>query len=242
MLLAIDVGNSQIGIGLFEGKRLLKSCFFPKDDCKEFPLKRFIGKKKVITVFIASVVPSLTKKIALFCQKEFSLKPKIIGAKDCGIPIKTDNPKEVGVDRVLNALAAFSIYRKSAIIVDAGTATTIDLVSEKGAYLGGIILPGLGISAEALSEKTALLPRVKIKRPKTLIGKDTISCIQSGIVYGSAEAISGLIRRIKRDYKKKLVVIGTGGGIKVLAPLIKSIDKIEPHLTLKALAFIGNKK
>ena len=144
------------------------------------------------------------------------------------------------MDRVLNALAAFSLYRKPAIIVDTGTATTIDLVSEKGAYLGGIILPGLGISAGALSERTALLPEVKIEKPESLIGKNSVSAIQSGIIYGSAEAIAGLIGRIKKDWKRKdVMVIGTGGWIKLLAPLIKSIDKIEPHLTLKGLALLG---
>ncbi|HCG76519.1 MAG: pantothenate kinase [bacterium (Candidatus Ratteibacteria) CG_4_10_14_3_um_filter_41_18] len=239
VLLAIDIGNSQIDLGLFRGKRLIKSSFFPKEDWRKFPLKKFIGEKKVSRVFIASVVPSLTGKIALSCRRNLSLKPEIIKAKDCGIPIKIKNPKEVGVDRVLNALAAFSVYRKPAIIVDAGTATTLDLVSEKGAYLGGIILPGLRISAEALAEKTALLPKIPIKRPKTLMGKGTISAIQSGIIYGSAEAIAGLIRKIKKDYRKKLLVIGTGGWIETLAPLIKSIDNIQPYLTLKGLALIG---
>ncbi|MCK4245525.1 MAG: type III pantothenate kinase [Candidatus Omnitrophica bacterium] len=242
MLLAIDIGNSRIGVGLFQGRRLLKSCFFPKDDWKKFSLKRFVGKKKVSNVFIASVVPSLTKRFAFFCQKNLSLKPRIIEARDCNILVKTDNPEEVGVDRVLNALAAFSLYRKPAIIVDTGTATTIDLVSEKGAYLGGIILPGLGISAEVLAERTALLPEVKIEKPKSLIGKNSVSAIQSGIIYGSAESISGLIGRIKKSWKRKnVIVIGTGGWMDILAPLVKSIDKIEPNLTLKGLALIGTR-
>ena len=239
MLLAIDIGNSQINLALFREENLVKACFFPKDDWKKFPFKKFIGKKEVNKIFLASVVPSLTKKVALFCKKNLSLKAKIIIAEDCGIPIRIKNPKEVGVDRVLNTLAAFSIYRKAAIIVDTGTTTTIDLVSGKGAYLGGIILPGLGISAEALAGKTALLPEVKLKTPKSLIGKDTISAIQSGIIYGSAESISGLIKGIKKEYKKNLLVVGTGGWIKLLAPLVKTIDKIEPHLTLKGLAILG---
>ena len=242
MLLAIDVGNSQINLALFREKNLVKAHFFPKDDWRKFPLKKFIGKKKVNKIFLASVVPSLTKKLALFCRQNLSLKPKIITAEDCGIPIRIKNPKEVGVDRVLNALAASSIYHQPTIIVDTGTATTIDLVSEKGAYLGGIISPGLRISVEALAEKTALLPEVKLKKPKSLIGKDTISAIQSGIIYGSAESISGLIKKIKKEYKKNLLVIGTGGWIKVLAPLIKTIDKIEPHLTLKGLALLSATK
>ncbi len=241
-LLAIDVGNSQIGLALFREKNLVKAHFFPKDDWKKFPLKKFIGKKEVNKIFLASVVPSLTKKISLLCQKNLSVKPRIITAEDCGVPIKTKNPKEVGVDRVLNALAASSIYHQPTIIVDTGTATTIDLVSEKGDYLGGIILPGLRISVEALAEKTALLPEVKLTPPRSLVGKDTISAIQSGIVYGSAESISGLIKRIKKEYKKNLLVIGTGGWIKLLAPLIKSIDKIEPHLPLKGLALLNTRK
>jgi len=239
MLLALDVGNSRINLALFREENLVKAHFFPKDDWKKFPLKKFIGKKEVNKIFLASVVPSLTKKVALLCRQNLSLKPKIITVEDCGIPIKIKNPKEVGVDRVLNALAASSIYHQPTIIVDTGTATTIDLVSEKGAYLGGIILPGLRISVEALAEKTALLPEVKLKKPKSLIGKDTINAIQSGIIYGSAESISGLIKRIKKEYKKNLLVVGTGGWIKVLAPLIKIIDKIEPHLTLRGLAILG---
>ena len=198
MLLAIDVGNSRINFTLFREENLVKTRFFPKDDWKKFPLNKFIGKRKVNKIFLASVVPSLTKKVALFCRQNLSLKPKIITAEDCGVPIKIKNPKEVGVDRVLNALAASSIYHQPAIIVDTGTATTIDLVSEKGAYLGGIILPGLRISVEALAEKTALLPEVELKKPKSLIGKDTINAIQSGIIYGSAESVSGLIKRIKK--------------------------------------------
>ncbi len=238
MLLAIDIGNSQINLALFREENLVKANFFPRDDWQKFPLKKFIGKKEVDAIFLASVVPSLTKKVAFFCRQNLSLKPKIITAEDCGIPIKIKNPKEVGVDRVLNALAVFSIDHQPTIIVDTGTATTIDLVSEKGAYLGGIILPGLKISVEALAEKTALLPEVKIKKPKSLIGKDTISAIQSGIIYGSAESISGLIARMKKESKKNLLVVGTGGWIKILAPLVKTIDKIEPHLTLKGLALL----
>ena len=242
MLLAIDIGNSQINLALFREENLVKADFFPKDDWKKFPFKKFIGKKEVNKIFLASVVPSLTKRIALFCQKNLSVKPRVITAEDCGIPIRIKNPKEVGVDRVLNALAASSIYHQPTIIVDTGTATTIDLVSGKGAYLGGIILPGLGISAEALAKKTALLPEVKIKKPQSLLGKDTISAIQSGIIYGSAESISGLIKGIKKEYKKNLLVVGTGGWIKLLAPLVKTIDKIEPHLTLKGLAILGVRK
>jgi type III pantothenate kinase len=154
------------------------------------------------------------------------------------MPIFYDNPKEVGADRIVNAVAAYDKYKQDSIIVDFGTATTFDYVSKKGEYMGGCIAPGIVISSEALFERASKLPRVEFSRPKTVITKDTVSAMQAGIMFGYAGLVDGIVERMKAEVKSQPLVIATGGLAKVVAPETKSIDKIEEMLTLEGLRII----
>jgi type III pantothenate kinase len=156
------------------------------------------------------------------------------------MPIFYDNPKEVGADRIVNAVAAYDKYRRESIIVDFGTATTFDYVSPKGEYMGGCIAPGIVISSEALFTRASKLPRVEFSKPKTVITKDTVSAIQAGIMFGYAGLVDGIVERMKAEVKSKPLVIATGGLARVVAPETKSIEKIEEMLTLEGLRLIYN--
>jgi type III pantothenate kinase len=154
------------------------------------------------------------------------------------MPIFYDNPKEVGADRVVNAVAAYEKYRRDCIIVDFGTATTFDYVSARGEYMGGCISPGIMISIEALFERAAKLPRVELSRPKTVVAKDTVSSMQAGILFGYAGLVDGIVRRMKAEVKSEPVVIATGGLARVVAAEAKSIDVVDDMLTLEGLRII----
>jgi len=173
------------------------------------------------------------------CVKYFNVKPLIVGPGiKTGMPIFYDNPKEVGADRIVNAVAAYNKYRKESIIVDFGTATTFDYVSPKGEYMGGCIAPGIVISIEALFERASKLPRVEFSKPKTVITKDTVSAIQAGIMFGYAGLVDGIVNRMKAEVKTKPLVLATGGLANVIAPETKTIEKIEDMLTLDGLRII----
>ncbi len=173
------------------------------------------------------------------CKKYFNVKPIIVepGIKT-GMPILYDNPKEVGADRIVNAVAAYEKYGGDIIIVDFGTATTFDYVSKKGEYMGGCISPGIMIASEALFNKTAKLPRVEIGRPKSVIGKDTVSSMQAGILFGYAGLVDGLVDRIKSEVKSDPKVIATGGLATIIAAETKSINIVDEMLTLEGLRII----
>jgi len=176
------------------------------------------------------------------CKKYFHIKPLIVGPGiKTGMPIFYDNPKEVGADRIVNAVAAFERYKTDVIVVDFGTATTFDYVSAKGEYMGGCISPGIMISSEALFQKAARLPRVEISRPKTVVGKDTVSSMQAGILYGYAGLVDGIVERIKEEVKSNPKVIATGGLAKVIADETKSIHVVDEMLTLEGLRIIYNR-
>jgi type III pantothenate kinase len=161
---------------------------------------------------------------------------------DSGISIKYPCPEELGADRIVNATAAYHLYKSPVIIVDFGTATTFCAISGKGDYLGGIIVPGIGISAEALFEKTALLPRIELVKPGTVIGKGTVESMQSGIIYGFAELVDGIVKRMKKEFSSAAKVIATGGWAELIASESKTIDEIVPFLTLKGLKIIYERK
>ncbi|MGD8723782.1 MAG: type III pantothenate kinase, partial [Desulfobacterales bacterium] len=191
---------------------------------------------------ISCVVPPMVTILDAFCRKYIGHPPKWVDAKNCaGMPILLKNPGEIGADRIVNAVAAFHRYRKSLIVVDFGTATTFDAISEKGEYLGGAISPGIGIASEALFLKASKLPRVEIfNPPENVIGKDTIGSIQSGIIFGYAGLVDGIVRRMQLEMGTNPKVIATGGLAELLFNVSETIEAVEPALTLAGLKVIAN--
>jgi len=208
MLLAIDVGNTNITFGLFDERKLVKQW-----RCLTDKLLVPSSKFPVTSVVICSVVPSLDQRIKAKVQRLFNVKPFFVTAENItGIKVKVKNKKEVGADRVVDALAAYKLYGGPCIVVDFGTATTFDVVSAKGEYLGGAIAPGISLARDALYHQTAKLPKVEIKAPKNVIGKDTVSAMQSGLVYGYVSMVEGMIRKLKVERRALNVsVVATGG-------------------------------
>jgi len=198
-----------------------------------------ISTKSISDIIISCVVPPMLNILEPLCEKYFHIKPLIVepGIKT-GMPIQYDNPREVGADRIVNAVAAFEKYKTDLIIIDFGTATTFDYVSAKGEYLGGCIAPGIVISSEALFERASKLPRVEFKKPKTIIAKDTISSMQAGIMFGYAGLVDGIVERMKAEAKSNPKVIATGGLAVVIAPETKSIEVVDENLTLEGLRII----
>lgn len=241
MLLAIDIGNTNIVVGLFDDDKLIKSNrFISKTNAfQDYFFKKLSQFKrlKIKAVIIASVVPQINKKIRSAIVKLFDIEPFFINADSFKglLEINVKNKSEVGADRLINAYAAKKIYGKPIIIIDFGTATTICAVDKKGRYLGGAIAPGIAISRDALQEKTAKLPLVDLKFPKKVIGHNTVSAIQSGILLGYLGLIEGLVKRFKQELDYNAKVIATGGLAKIISSKTDIIDKIDMDLTLKGL-------
>jgi type III pantothenate kinase len=254
MLLVIDVGNTNTVLGLFDEDSLQHDWRIRTEidhTIDEYGVLiynlyqsiRMKAKeiKAVTAIIISCVVPPMLNILEPLCIKYFNIKPLIVGPGiKTGMPIFYDNPKEVGADRIVNAVAAYENYHKESIIVDFGTATTFDYVSPKGEYMGGCIAPGIVISSEALFEKASKLPRVEFSKPKTVITKDTISAMQAGIMFGYAGLVDGIVERMKAEVKTNPLVIATGGLAQIVARETKSIDKIEEMLTLDGLRIIYN--
>lgn len=231
MLLAIDIGNTSINNGIFDGEVLKKSFRIPSNARNLRSTYQRRSGKDIKKVIIVSVVPQVLKNV----ERALNRKIMVVGRDvDSGIKNLYKNPKQVGHDRLVNARAAYELYGGSSIVVDFGTAITIDVVNKKKEYLGGVIMPGVEISLEALSNKAELLPKVKLQKPKGVLGKDTRQSMINGAVYGFSSMCDGIIARYGR---KK--VIATGGMSRLIAPYCKSIDKIDPELTLKGLRLIG---
>ena len=252
MLIVIDVGNTNTVLGLFDGKHLLHDWRIRTEidhTIDEYgvliynlylstPMK-VKEMKSLSAIIISCVVPPMLNILEPLCIKYFNIKPLIVGPGiKTGMPIFYDNPKEVGADRIVNAVAAYEKYHKECIIVDFGTATTFDYISPKGEYMGGCIAPGIVISSEALFEKASKLPRVEFSKPKTVITKDTVSAMQAGIMYGYAGLVDGIVDRMKAEVKTNPLVIATGGLANIIAPETKTIEKIEEMLTLDGLRII----
>jgi len=199
--------------------------------------------RKVEAVIIASVVPPIMYSLEHAIRKYFKLEPIIIGPGiKTGINIKYENPREVGADRIVNAVAAFEIYGGPLIIVDFGTATTFCAITSKGEYLGGVICPGIKVSAEALFQKTAKLPRIDLVKPDSVIGRNTVASMQSGIIYGYVGQVDYIIKRMKREMKEENIkVIATGGLARLIASESETIDDINRLLTLEGLRIIYDK-
>lgn len=244
MLLAIDIGNTTIALGIFEGEKLVGHWRLSADRKKTVDeygilLSTLIGSREVKGIIISSVVPPLLNIFQEVSERCLHISPLLIGMEiETGISIKYPRPKELGADRIVNATAAYHLYKGPVIIVDFGTATTLCALSGKGDYLGGTIAPGIGISVEALFKKTALLPRIELVRPERVIGESTVKSMQSGIIYGFAELVDGLVERMKREFSPRAKVLATGGWAELIASESKSIDEIVPFLTLKGLKII----
>ncbi len=250
MLLAIDIGNSNIVIGVFQGEKLLATWRVAtalhkmSDEYSALILNlmphKNIKPQNIKEAIICSVVPSLLATFEELCRSYFKVKPLIVEAGiKTGIRIAMDNPREVGADRVVNSAAALHLHGGPLIVIDFGTATTFDAVSKDGEYLGGAIAPGINISAEALFMRTAKLPQVELVAPRRAIGKNSITAMQSGIIFGYVGLIEGIVARIKKELGGQVKVIATGGLAENITKETKIIDTIEKDLTLTGLRLIN---
>ena len=249
MLLAIDIGNTNIKIGVFDGDELkatwnVATGIHRTTDEYGGVLLNLMERKKVspseITgVALCSVVPPLLPAFVELCTKYLHSEALVVEAGvKTGMRIRLDNPREVGSDRVVDAVAAQHLYGKPLIIVDLGTATTFSVVSQEGDYLGGAIAPGIVIATEALYTRTAALPRIRLNRPEQAIGRNTITAMQSGVIFGHVGLIEGMIQRIEQELGSKAKVIATGGQAYFLAQEIPAIEMVNPDLTLIGLRLI----
>ena len=243
MLIAIDIGNTNITLGIFEQNKIVKSWRLATDITRtEDEYGIFIQKlietakleKAVDSAVISSVVVQLTEKIKIALEKYLGLNALIISHKvKTGITLKTDNPSQIGADRIVNACAAAALYPTPAIVVDFGTATSFDIVNNRNEFVGGIITAGMKIQAEALSNKTSKLPKLNIEAPEHTIGRNTIEAMLSGIVRGHAAMIDGLISECEKELGQKATIIATGGYSSVISNYLKrKFDYINPDLTL----------
>lgn len=253
LLLVIDVGNTNTVMGVFDGDALkhtwrIRTERNTTEDEFNVLVTALFARSQIVfeeieKCVISCVVPPMVNILDAFGKKYLGHAPHWIDAQSYpAMPILGDNPDEVGSDRIVNAVAAYERYKSSLIIIDLGTATTFDAISERGEYLGGAISPGIAISAEALYTHAPKLPRVElIKPPATVVGKNTISCIQSGIIFGYAGLVDGIVQRMKTEMQTNPKVIATGG----LAPLIRNvadaIEAVEPDLTLEGLRIIAQR-
>lgn len=251
MLLVIDIGNTSIAIGLYAGDELTahwRMTTNPQNSSEVYAQELFYListihlKDRVSASIISCVVPSLNLVFAKVLQELFSIEPMFVDAATTKLPICYDHPDEVGSDRIVNALAAYRLYGGPAIVVDLGTATTFDVISEKGEYLGGAIAPGIFVSSETLWTKTALLPRVEITKPGTVIGKTTITSMQAGIFYGAIGQIDEIVGRIMGELKGVVKVIATGGLAELISYESRYIQVINPLLTLQGLKIIYDER
>ncbi|MGE5557692.1 MAG: type III pantothenate kinase [Bacillota bacterium] len=249
MLLVVDVGNTNVVLGLFHGAALARDWRIATDRAKTVDEYGILFKNlfaeggftegEVDGAVLSSVVPPLTMHLSEMCRKYLSQNPLLVepGVKT-GLSIKYDNPREVGADRIVNAVAAIGIYGAPAIVVDFGTATTFCAISAKKEYLGGAIAPGIGISSEALFQRAAKLPRVELAKPPGVIGRNTIQSIQAGIIYGFTGQVKEVVRRIKEEMGGAPRVIATGGLAELIAGEAGVFDVVDPHLTLQGLRII----
>jgi type III pantothenate kinase len=252
MLLTIDVGNTNTVLGLFDGKDLIKSWRVktdPRSTSDEMSLQfnALVSGYTITGLSICSTVPATLRELRTMIATYFSdIATTIVepGTKT-GVPLLVDNPKEIGADRIVNTLAAHTLFGGPAIVVDFGTSTNLDVVSPKGEFLGGALAPGIEISVDALASRAAQLRKVELIRPKNAIGKNTVEALQSGTIFGFAGQVDGLVEKISAElaesYDQAPIVIATGG----LAPLVidvsATIDKYEPDLTLIGLRLIHEK-
>ena len=249
MLLAIDIGNTHTVLGVFDKNQLLSDWRISsaiartEDECwlavKLFLENGNIKPKRIRGVGISSVVPNLTDIFQAMIRKYFNVEPLTVSADSkLGMEIRYDDPNAVGADRLCNAVAGFGKYGGPLIIIDFGTATTYDVISDSGAYLGGIISPGMEIAAADLHRRSAKLPKIDLHFPQKVIGTDTISSMQSGVLYATVDAMEGMIQRIKDVVGKEAKVVATGGYAKLIEEHSRGIDYLEPSLVLDGVRLI----
>jgi type III pantothenate kinase len=257
MLLAIDVGNTNVTMGVFDGDRLVHNWRLAAlrertaDEMGIFVKGLFeqsdVQLSTVTGVALASVVPPLTRPMEEMAERYFKLKPLTVDATNAGMPVHYSPVGDVGADRIVNAVAAWEQFGRTSevplIVVDFGTATTLDVISRRGEYLGGVICPGVGISADALFQRAARLPRVEVRKPASAIGQTTVGAMQSGLFFGYVEMVDGLVRRTRAelDGGASAIVIATGGLADVIAGESGSIQHVAPNLTLDGLRLIWDR-
>jgi len=249
MLLAIDIGNTDTTLGVFDGEELratwhmATSVHRMADEYAALLLnllhQQGLDIPDIKAGALCSVVPPLISTFGELFQRYFHISPLVVGAGvKTGVRIRMDNPREMGADRIVNAAAAHHLYGGPVIVTDLGTATTFDTVSKEGDYLGGAIAPGIMAAAEALFTRAAMLPRVELTRPKRAIGTNTIAAMQSGIIFGYVGLIEGIVARIQQELGEKAKVVATGGAAELLAKETAVIDVVNPDLTLIGLRLI----
>lgn len=249
MIFVFDIGNTNTVLGVYDGDELkyhwrIETNRNRTDDEYGMVIKSLFNHvglsfSHIDGIVISSVVPPIMFALERMCEKYFNLKPLVVGpGTKTGLNIKYENPREVGADRIVNAVAAIHDYGSPLIIVDFGTATTYCYVNEDKQYMGGAIAPGINISTEALYSKAAKLPRIEITRPEGVIGKNTVSAMQAGIVYGYVGQVEGIVKRMKEQSKIEPTVIATGGLAQLISQESNIFDVIDPFLTLKGLQLI----
>ena len=258
MLLAIDVGNTNIVLGVFEGDRLAESWRLvtmrerTSDELGILIADLFersrIDFTKVNGIILSSVVPPLTRTLEQMCERYFNQRPLTVDpATTTGMPVLYQPATDVGADRVVNAVAAYETFGRASasplIVVDFGTATTFDAISKRGEYLGGVICPGIGISADALFQHAARLPRVDVRKPPAVIGQTTVTSMQSGLFFGYVAMVDGIVTRIRGELEEgdRAICVATGGMAEVLAGETTTIQRVEPDLTLQGLRMIWHR-
>jgi len=249
MLFCIDIGNTNITIGLYEGETLGPHWRLSTDHERmpdEFGMQLIgllnfakLAPDQIDGVALASVVPPLTGKWVEVCRTYLNCEPLVVNSDtQTGVTILYDNPQAVGADRIVDAAAAYRLYGGPACIVDFGTATTFDAITDKGHYLGGAITPGIGISADALFQRAAKLPKVDLARPPSAIGRNTVHAIQSGLLFGYVGLVEGMVARFRAELGPDMIVIGTGGLAPIIANETTVIQHLAPWLTLDGLRMI----
>ncbi|MFA9559806.1 type III pantothenate kinase [Evansella sp. AB-rgal1] len=252
MIFVLDVGNTNIALGVYKKEELVYHWRIGTDTSKTEDQYAMIIKDlfhdkglrltDIEGIIISSVVPPIMFSLEQMCIKYFHIKPMVIGPGiKTGLNIKYDNPKEVGADRIVNAVAGIHFYGSPLIIVDFGTATTYCYINEQNHYMGGAIAPGINISTEALYNKASKLPRIEIAKPNSIIGKNTVHAMQAGILYGYVGQVEGIVKRMKAASKSEPTVIATGGLASLIAKDSDVIDIVDPLLTLKGLQIIYEK-
>jgi type III pantothenate kinase len=252
MLFVIDVGNTNIVLGVYSGKTLLKSWRVrterntTEDEFNILVASLFSAGgfmlDEIEKTLVSCVVPPMVMILDSFCRKYLGHSPRWVNAKSYAqMPILISNPSELGADRIVNAVAAYDKYQTSLIVIDFGTATTFDAVSQKGEYLGGAISPGIIISSEALFLKASKLPRIEIfEPPERVVGKDTGQSLQAGIIYGYAGLVDGIVKRMKAEMGTDPKIVATGGLASLISHVSETIETVEPDLTLEGLRIISD--
>ena len=251
MLLAADVGNTETVLGVFDGSELVHTWRLstqPERSADELALilaglleHRGLTLEKLTGLCVASVVPDVTQQLREMAARYLPFEPLIVGpGTKTGVAVLADNPREVGADRIVNTLAAFTRFGGPAIVVDFGTGTNFDIVSAKGEFLGGVIAPGLQISAATLVQRAARLTRVELDAPASVIGRNTVEALQSGLIYGTAGEVDGIVERVRGELGPA-TTIATGGLAPVVIPHCRTIDHHEPFLTLEGLRLVHGK-